>query len=651
MNSDQSQRSLITKGILLASTTLICGAVCLQIAAQDTGQRMPLPKFLRNAVLADRYLSTRSVAEVMKFELVESVSEQLVKRPGVPIATRAEALQRLAGQRDSTPLAELLPWLEKWDEDAAQLKIYRRKGDALPELAELLTRQPGDALKKQRVSLLNLAKRGRRTETRQAALVSLMTADQSEATAWSLVKDDPQRLVEWLTALKWLPTESPREAIYEQIRPLTNVDTDTVVRQAAIETIGSLKVQPEATFAKLATLITAGQDIPQAARSMLNIEETYWDQTRSVSVADALVQYLVSQPLEKRSSPRAKQVVQLVRMISGRLPAKQAAQLARDLDAVTVREIDVATLKEQMRYDQSVLVVAAGRAIRLRLRNDDIMPHNLVIVNSPQARETIGIAADRMQNDRDALAKGYLPDSPAILHSTKMIQPNTTDEISFLAPDMTGIYAYLCTFPGHWSKMYGALVVVDDVAEFLARKESSTSADDLLGIKTVQWTLDDLAGHLSSISQGRSLEKGRHNFLKASCFACHRIQDQGGKIGPELTKIREKYKSPAEILTHIMRPSEKVEENYATAIVETTDGTIIQGVIMEETPDAIRLSENPLDTCVIVTIRRDKIEDISRSRLSPMPEGLLNVLVTPEEVLDLLAYLITAGDPGHPFYQ
>ena len=228
MNSDQSQRSLITKGILLASTTLICGAVCLQIAAQDTGQRMPLPKFLRNAVLADRYLSTRSVAEVMKFELVEPVSEQLVKRPGVPIATRAEALQRLAGQRDSTPLAELLPWLEKWDEDAAQLKIYRRKGDALPELAELLTRQPSEALKQQRVALLNLAKRGRRTETRQAALVSLMTADQSEATAWSLVKDDPQRLVEWLIALKWLPAEGPREAIYEQIRPLTNVDTDTV---------------------------------------------------------------------------------------------------------------------------------------------------------------------------------------------------------------------------------------------------------------------------------------------------------------------------------------------------------------------------------------------------------------------------------------
>ena len=85
------------------------------------------------------------------------------------------------------------------------------------------------------------------------------------------------------------------------------------------------------------------------------------------------------------------------------------------------------------------------------------------------------------------------------------------------------------------------------------------------------------------------------------------------------------------------------------AAIETSDGKVLIGRIVEETPEKLVLRKNPLEP-ETVTIKKSEIESRSLSKVSPMPAGLLNTL-TKEEILDLLAYLESLGDSAHPNFK
>ncbi len=481
--------------------------------------------------------------------------------------------------------------------------------------------------------------------------MSLIGADQDVAPAWTLTHDQPSLLLDFVQGLRWLPPDARRADVDQRLRPLLQEAPSVEIREAAIAMIGQLGTQPRETFETLADFV-AEDVLPQACvASICNISKEFWTPDRRQPLAAGLLRYIRATPLAERTSPEIKQSLKLVRTLADVMPSDQAAPLLRDLEAVTVREIRIQTLEEQMAYDVTVLIVQAGQGVQIQFHNEDIMPHNLVIVDSPDAREEVGIAADQMQNQPDALAKGYLPPSDHILYATRLLYPQQHETLTFEAPQSPGTYAYLCTFPGHWSKMYGALVVVDDVAAYRAANTPLPRADDLLGIKTVEWTYDQLLAKLPDLNHQRSFENGQKNFLKASCFSCHQVRQQGGRIGPELTGISEKYKTAAEILRHIMTPSEKVEPNYATVIVETSSGQIIRGVLIGESETELTINENPLASCEPQRIPKDEVDQLTRSKLSPMPEKLLNTLIDTNDVLDLLAYLIAGGNPDHELYQ
>ena len=52
----------------------------------------------------------------------------------------------------------------------------------------------------------------------------------------------------------------------------------------------------------------------------------------------------------------------------------------------------------------------------------------------------------------------------------------------------------------------------------------------------------------------------------------------------------------------------------------------------------------------ITKVKVDTIEAIRPSQVSMMPKGLLNTM-TDKDVLDLLAYLISAGNPDHTLFK
>ncbi len=121
----------------------------------------------------------------------------------------------------------------------------------------------------------------------------------------------------------------------------------------------------------------------------------------------------------------------------------------------------------------------------------------------------------------------------------------------------------------------------------------------------------------------------------ARCRACHDVQHADRSVGPTLTDVAKKYVRRAELLQHIVKPSEKVDEKYATWIVVTSNGKVLTGLKQAETGDSIVLRTADGKT---VTVRNSDIEAQQKSRTSLMPEGVLADL-TAQEAADLVAFI------------
>ncbi len=113
-----------------------------------------------------------------------------------------------------------------------------------------------------------------------------------------------------------------------------------------------------------------------------------------------------------------------------------------------------------MSYDTKSFTVKAGQPVKLTFSNDSAVPlqHNLVIGNIGTKDTLIGLA-NTMMTQPDALAKGYIPESPDILWHTKLLNPKESQTLEFPAPADKGDYPYICTFPGHAIMMNGVMKV------------------------------------------------------------------------------------------------------------------------------------------------------------------------------------------------
>ncbi len=119
--------------------------------------------------------------------------------------------------------------------------------------------------------------------------------------------------------------------------------------------------------------------------------------------------------------------------------------------------IVVRTVMEQMRYDRPKFAVTAGEQVKLRFKNNDFLPHNLLIVN-PGEGETVGAAADAMGSS--GFDNGFIPDGQIILAATDLINHEDEQIIEFTAPLEPGVYDIICSFPGHRGTMNGKMTVL-----------------------------------------------------------------------------------------------------------------------------------------------------------------------------------------------
>lgn len=161
------------------------------------------------------------------------------------------------------------------------------------------------------------------------------------------------------------------------------------------------------------------------------------------------------------------------------------------------------------------------------------------------------------------------------------------------------------------------------------------------------WTLAELEGFLPLADAGRDFERGRAAFTKAVCSACHRIDGQGGDVGPDLTAVASRF-SRRDILIAILEPSRDLSDQYQNVELELRDGGIVVGRIVQEDAQSLEVIVEPISR-VSRTVRARDVVARKPATISPMPPSLLNLL-TLEEVLDLVAYLESGGNPNLPVF-
>ena len=163
-----------------------------------------------------------------------------------------------------------------------------------------------------------------------------------------------------------------------------------------------------------------------------------------------------------------------------------------------------------------------------------------------------------------------------------------------------------------------------------------------------EWKVDDLLADVEAGLTGRDFDNGRKMFQITACFKCHRFAGDGGIVGPELTAVSRRYNART-MLESIIEPSKVISDQYEANIFELNSGKVVVGRVVNLSNNILMVCENMLEPGKLTNVVQSEIAETLVSKTSMMPNGLLNTL-NKDEVLDLVAYLYSGGDPDSPVF-
>ena len=439
----------------------------------------------------------------------------------------------------------------------------------------------------------------------------------------------------------------------ESVALALEADPAGSIRRAAFEALVSSGAEPQKVFSLLAERAKAGKLRDAALRALGRIPADQWPRGELRPLIDSIIEDVSKRAADQRTSPAVRDNLQLADELTNRLPSEEASNLRKTLRTLGVPVILIRPVPHLIIFDRTQIYVEAGKPFELVFENVDIMPHNLVIARQGQLAK-VGVAGEAMAADPNAYAKNFVPTLPEVLQATKLLQPGQVERILITAPSEAGDYPYVCTFPGHWTRMNGVMHVVPDLdavprEALLAASAPSAETPGATRAFVKAWTVADLAGDLNRLDLGRNTERGKAIFQSLACVQCHKVGGEGnGEVGPDMVELRKKLEAgkadPAYVLTSMIEPSKNIDEKYQTLILALTSGETVTGVAVAKDDKKLRISSNPLAPGGAVSrdIPVGEIEEQLISKISAMPEGLLNTL-DKEEILDLLGYILSDG--------
>ncbi len=138
----------------------------------------------------------------------------------------------------------------------------------------------------------------------------------------------------------------------------------------------------------------------------------------------------------------------------------------------------------------------------------------------------------------------------------------------------------------------------------------------------------------------------------AGCWTCHMVNGKGGRLGPDLTStgasrsveyLTDSLRNPSKRLAEgISEPLKDFSQEYETVTVVTSDGTKLQGVVLNEDSFTVQMRDTREQ---LHAFEKNKLRSYVKTRESLMPAYDAKAL--PEkELKDLIAFLLAASAKG-----
>jgi putative heme-binding domain-containing protein len=127
--------------------------------------------------------------------------------------------------------------------------------------------------------------------------------------------------------------------------------------------------------------------------------------------------------------------------------------------------------------------------------------------------------------------------------------------------------------------------------------------------------------------------KGKIQFM-ARCAICHKLFDEGGQIGPDLTGYDRA--NPDFWLDNMFTPSLEIREGFGAYIVKTKGGQILTGLMDAQDANGIVIKDMANNK---TAVKQADIESLEASPISLMPEGLTTGM-SDADLKDFFAYLM-----------
>jgi putative heme-binding domain-containing protein len=324
-------------------------------------------------------------------------------------------------------------------------------------------------------------------------------------------------------------------------------------------------------------------------------------------------------------------------MLAPMMAREVRLQAARTAAVLQVAQLDATLAWIADRPDESPdLRLEALRGLILRQPNLSAQSARLIVAalrdeDRPVARLAAAEVLGRAQLTEEQLtnALGALRDNPVV--SPSVVLPGLLRGVT--AKTASDVIAYLeDAIRKGWRPSREELSLA--VAK-LDAFQANTSALAPLVEQMVQKQSQRLA-EFEPLLQGGDSARGREVFFgnKVACATCHRIGNEGGTIGPDLTKLGA-IRAGRDILESILVPSSTIAQGYDPYVIVTDQGKTLHGVIARGTADLVVLRDA---SGAELQLRTTQIQEMRRATTSLMPEGMERVL-SREQFRDLLAFL------------
>lgn len=197
--------------------------------------------------------------------------------------------------------------------------------------------------------------------------------------------------------------------------------------------------------------------------------------------------------------------------------------------------------------------------------------------------------------------------------------------------------------------------VVKDDAERAALNEASKKEPVNIAANLVMpkgpgksYTVDEVVALAQGGLKGRNFEQGKAMFASTLCLACHHFSGEGGNVGPDLTGSGSRY-TIRDLMENILDPSKVISDQYGSEQIEKKDGSLVIGRVVVEENGKLFVMTSPLAPDDLHAIDVADVKARKEYPVSMMPPGLINPL-NQDELLDLVAYIQSAGNPKDPAF-